>query len=82
MVVRENLRLHGMAEDFEDFNIRDWFRLEGAPFGVTDKINSGKLAATFGLALGDGQEHNALYDVRSICAGFRFLREKGVVSPF
>lgn len=84
IVVRENLALHAMpaAEtDFSGFDIGPWFKKEGGSYGVGPKTNSGKLAATLGAPMKALQEHNALHDVRSICAAYRFLRNKGVKSP-
>lgn len=84
-VMRENLGFNGMPDsedDFDSMNIGIWFQGEGAPFGITPKTNSGKLAATVGAEMAVIQEHNALHDARSIAAAYRFMVQKGIESPF
>ncbi len=84
-VMRENLGWNGMPdapENFDSLNIGPWFKSEGQPFGVQDKTNSGHLAASVGAPMKTIQEHNALHDVRSIAAAYRFLKEKGVKDFF
>ncbi len=84
-VMRENLGFNGMnhgEEDFDSLNIGLWFHDKGAPYGITPKINSGKLAATLGAEMTGIQEHNALHDARSIAASYRFLIQKGADNPF
>lgn len=85
VVMRENCTLNNMPDteqDFDSFNIGPWFQEHGAACGVTKTTNSGKLAATMGAPINSIQEHNALHDVRSICAAYRFLIQKGIKSPF
>ncbi len=84
-VMRENLALHAMPdapENFDSSNIGPWFKSEGKPFGVEEKTNSGHLAAALGVQIESIQEHNALHDVRSIAAAYRFLKQKGVKDFF
>ena len=84
-VMRENLGFNNMPsteDEFDSFNICPWFKEAGAPHGIKGKINSGKLAATLGAPMKSIQEHNALHDARSIAAAYRFLLQKGAVSPF
>ena len=83
--MRENCVLNNLPaspQDFDSFSISPWLKKEGAPFGVTEKTNSGALAKTMGIEINSIQEHNALQDVRSICAAYRFLVQKGIKSPF
>lgn len=84
-VMRENLTLNGMPateDEFDCFDIGPWFMEYGAAYGIRKGINSGKLAAVLGAGMESIQEHNALHDVRSICAAYRFLIHKGAKSPF
>ncbi len=84
-VIRENLGWNGMPDGKDDFDCLDigpWFKSEGKPFGVRDKTNSGHLAATLGAPINSIREHNALHDVRSIAAAYRFLVQKGVKDFF
>lgn len=84
-VMRENLGFNVMPnseDDFDSLNIGVWFQDKGAPFGITPKINSGKLAATVGAEMAVIQEHNALHDARSIATTYRFMVKKGIESPF
>ena len=84
-VMRENLVFNNMSAtkaDFDSFNIGPWFMETGAPYGVKQGVNSGKLAATVGAPMASIQEHNALHDARSIAAAYRFLIGKGAASPF
>lgn len=83
-VMRENLGFNNMPADiaeFDSFNIGPFFREAGKPYGVTEKTNSGKLAATVGAKIKSIQEHNALHDARSIAAAYRFLMQNGAESP-
>ena len=82
VVIRENCVLNNLSQDFKDFDIRPWFQKEGAQFGIHKKTNSGKLAKTLGAEMNVIQEHNALHDVRSICAAYRFLISKGSENLF
>lgn len=80
-VMRENCRLNNKAEwekNYSGQSIAPWFAEQGIDI---EKVNSGKLAKTLGIDLAVA-EHNALEDVRSICAAFRFLVERGADNPF
>lgn len=82
-VIRDNQTLHGLTADFYALNIGPWFKEHGAPYGVVKGVNSGALARTVGAPLdGAVAEHNALEDVRSITAAYKFLLEKGAPSFF
>ncbi len=84
-VMRENLVFNTMPAteaEFDSFNIGPWFHDAGAPYGIRQGVNSGKLAATVGAAMSSIQEHNALHDARSIAAAYRFLIGKGAKVPF
>ncbi len=82
-VVRENQELHALPTDFTALNIGPWFMMHGAAYGVKKGVNSGALARTVGAPLeGAVAEHNALEDVRSIAAAYRFLLAKGAPSFF
>lgn len=80
-VVRENAELYDIDayRDFTGGNIGPWFARQGID---TTKVNSGALAKTLGLEMKIA-EHNALEDVRSICAAFRELvANRGAENPF
>lgn len=80
VIVNENLLYHGLPADFTGLDIRPWFHLHGAPYGIRAGVNSGKLAEMLGLKTDDLQEHNALHDVRSIAAAYAFLIDKGAAA--
>ncbi len=81
LVINENFELHAYEERFDGLNIRPWFLTHGRTQGITEKTNSGKIAATMGLKIDSIQEHNALHDVRSIAAGYKHLVDQGA-TPF
>lgn len=82
-VVRRNQSLHSLPADFHSRDIGPWFMQHGAPYGVKKGVNSGALARTVGAEIdGTIAEHNALEDVRSIIAAYRFLRSKGAPAFF
>ena len=81
VVVQENCKLYGhkeWANEFSGKDIRPWFGEQGID---TNSINSGALAKSLDLDI-NINEHNALDDVRSICAAFRYLVENGSPNPF
>lgn len=82
LVMRENMALNGMAQDFTGFDIRPWFIMYGREYGINESVNSGKLASILKLEIDALQEHNALHDVRSIAAAYAYLINKGKPAPF
>lgn len=84
-LMRENLGWYDMPnseKDFDSLDIGPWFKKLGAPHGIQNDTNSGKLASVLGVPIKSIQEHNALHDVRSIAAAYRFLRDKGIEDFF
>ena len=81
-VMRENCLLNDRPDwqkSYTGESISPWFAAQGID---VKKVNSGKLAKTLGLDLAVF-EHNALEDVRSIAAAFRFLvSRRGAPNPF
>lgn len=85
-IIRENMGWHGLSAreaDFDTLNIGPWFMQHGAAYGVKPGVNSGALARTVGAPITHVvAEHNALEDVRSILAAYKYLLGKGAPSFF
>ena len=85
-VIRENMGWHGLSAreaDFDTPNIGPWFMQHGAAYGVKPGVNSGALARTVGAPITHVvAEHNALEDVRSILAAYKYLLGKGAPKFF
>lgn len=81
-VLRENAALHGLTmpgfpAGFHD--LREVFR----PFGIdVERVSSGRLSLEFGIQM-PGQEHDALFDSRSLLAALNALcdRNPAAASP-
>jgi len=80
-VIAENCELFNCMQLFHalDFtSLHSYFQLHGVD---TSTVNSGALAKYFNVPL-EIQEHNAMDDVYSICAGIRHLVDNGNATPF
>ncbi len=82
VVIAENVHLYGLERRFGPVlttNLHRFFARCGLPVRT---INSGALAGRLGISLEGGQEHNGVFDCRSLAAAAGHFIRQGHRSPF